>query len=171
MTAEQASPHEDADGHSAPAQIHDLGGQPSSANPVAERSVSRVNGFAAMGWASPFAHEPVAAALRKTTGPLCNPAGAGSAIASLRTEEKLLCLVRLTGLRAGGNVPDAKANSGWMQLGERTAGRRRVRPFPGEGLQVTIGEEEANGISGHTAEAFGPPVAAHAAQQPAPHHA
>jgi histidinol-phosphate aminotransferase len=57
------------------------------------------------------------------------------------------------GLRSlGWNVPDAQGNFVWLDLGSDSAGFAElagaqalsVRAFPGEGVRVSIGEEEAN---------------------------
>ncbi|MBW8821169.1 MAG: aminotransferase, partial [Streptomyces sp.] len=67
------------------------------------------------------------------------------------------------GLRAQGwTVPETQANFVWLRLGERTvdfaaACERHgvvVRPFPGEGVRVTVGETEANDIFLKVADGF-----------------
>ena len=62
----------------------------------------------------------------------------------------------------GWTVPETQANFVWLRLGERTlafaAACERagvvVRPFPGEGVRVTVGETEANDIFLKTTEGF-----------------
>lgn len=119
------------------------------------------------------AHEPVAAALRKTAVPFgVSQLAQDAAVASLRAEDELMgrvgalvCerkRVHETLLAQGWTVPDTQANFVWMRLGERTAEFAAacekagvvVRPFAGEGLRVTIGETEANDLFLHAAEAF-----------------
>jgi len=66
-------------------------------------------------------------------------------------------------LRAQGwTVPETQANFVWLRLGEQTAAFAGaceqagvvVRPFPGEGVRVTIGENEANDIFLKAADGF-----------------
>jgi histidinol-phosphate aminotransferase len=60
--------------------------------------------------------------------------------------------VRNTLLEAGYDVPPSQANFVWLTLGERSAGFAQacldanviVRPFPGEGVRVTIGADVEN---------------------------
>ncbi|NKF34775.1 aminotransferase, partial [Pseudomonas sp. BGM005] len=56
------------------------------------------------------------------------------------------------GLRAQGwDVPDSQANFVWLPTGKRTdevaaafvAGDLIVRPFPGDGIRISVGEEES----------------------------
>jgi histidinol-phosphate aminotransferase len=67
------------------------------------------------------------------------------------------------GLRAQGwTVPETQANFVWLRLGERTVAFAAaceqagvvIRPFAGEGVRVTVGENEANDIFLKVAEAF-----------------
>jgi histidinol-phosphate aminotransferase len=67
------------------------------------------------------------------------------------------------GLRGQGwTVPETQANFVWLRLGERTVDFAAVceragvvvRPFPGEGVRVTIGETEANDVFLKAAEMF-----------------
>lgn len=59
-------------------------------------------------------------------------------------------------------MPETQANFVWLRLGEQTvafaAACERagvvIRPFPGEGVRVTIGENEANDIFMKVAEGF-----------------
>ncbi len=87
-----------------------------------------------------------------------------AAIASLAVEEELLervdALVEerqrvVSALQAAGwDVPESQTNFVWLELGEDTvrfaeavqAEGVSVRPFPGEGVRVTIGEPEANDL-------------------------
>ncbi|MCK1794672.1 histidinol-phosphate transaminase [Streptomyces sp. XM4193] len=129
------------------------------------RTFSKAYGLAGLRVGFAVAHEPVAAALRKTAVPFgVSQIAQNAAVASLRSEAALL--ERVDGLVAertrvqaelaaqGWTVPDSQANFVWLRLGERTvefaeaADRAGVvlRPFPGEGLRVTIGEREANDI-------------------------
>jgi histidinol-phosphate aminotransferase len=129
------------------------------------RTFSKAYGLAGLRVGFAIAHEPVAAALRQTAVPFgVNTLAQVAAIESLRAEKHLLerceALVqertRVTkALREQGwTVADSEANFVWLRLGERTmdfAAKAEVagivvRPFPGEGARVTIGEVEANDI-------------------------
>lgn len=120
-----------------------------------------------------MAHEPVAAALRKTAVPFgVSQLAQEAAVASLRSEKALLervdALVTerarvVDGLLAQGwTVPESQANFVWLRLGDRTtdfaAACERagvvVRPFAGEGVRVTIGESPAMDLFLQAAEEF-----------------
>ncbi|OEJ39870.1 histidinol-phosphate transaminase [Streptomyces agglomeratus] len=137
------------------------------------RTFSKAYGLAGLRVGFAVAHEPVAAALRKTAVPFgVSQLAQDAAVASLRAEDELLGRVGSLVcerkrvyealVEQGWTVPDTQANFVWMRLGERTADFAAacekagvvVRPFAGEGLRVTIGEDEANDIFLHTAEAF-----------------
>ncbi|MEU6488242.1 histidinol-phosphate transaminase [Streptomyces sp. NPDC046887] len=137
------------------------------------RTFSKAYGLAGLRVGFAIAHEPVAAALRKTAVPFgVSQVAQDAAVASLRAEDELLGRVgSLVGERTrvyeglagqGWTVPESQANFVWLRLGERTvdfaAACERagvvVRPFPGEGVRVTIGETEGNDIFLRTAEAF-----------------
>ncbi|MFF4228738.1 histidinol-phosphate transaminase [Streptomyces sp. NPDC001820] len=137
------------------------------------RTFSKAYGLAGLRVGFAVAHEPVAAALRKTAVPFgVTQIAQDAAVASLRAEDELLGRVgSLIGERArvydtlcrqGWTVPETQANFVWVRLGDRTAEFAEacersgvvVRPFAGEGVRVTIGETEANDIFLHTAEAF-----------------
>jgi histidinol-phosphate aminotransferase len=129
------------------------------------RTFSKAYGLAGLRVGFAVAHEPVADALRKCAVPfgVSGPAQQ-AAIASLRAEDELLARVELlvkerervsAALRAQGwTVPVSEANFVWLRLGERTTEFARaceqagivVRPFAGEGVRVTVGEEEANDL-------------------------
>ncbi|MFJ8279577.1 histidinol-phosphate transaminase [Streptomyces griseoviridis] len=129
------------------------------------RTFSKAYGLAGLRVGFAIAHEPVAAALRKTAVPFgVSQIAQEAAIASLRAEDALLGRVGslvgertrvVDGLRAQGwTVPETQANFVWLRLGERTAAFAEacerhgvvVRPFAGEGVRVTVGETEANDI-------------------------
>ncbi|MDT3399057.1 histidinol-phosphate transaminase [Streptomyces sp. B1866] len=137
------------------------------------RTFSKAYGLAGLRVGFAVAHEPVAAALRKTAVPFgVSQLAQEAAIASLRSEdalrERVAALVaertrvRDGLLGQGWTVPDAQANFVWLRLGERTADFAAaceaagvvVRPFPGEGVRVTVGETEANDIFLRVAEGF-----------------
>ncbi|MDH6435822.1 histidinol-phosphate aminotransferase [Streptomyces sp. SAI-144] len=137
------------------------------------RTFSKAYGLAGLRVGFAIAHEPVAAALRKTAVPFgVSQVAQEAAIASLRAEDELLGRVGslvcernrvVEGLRAQGwTVPETQANFVWLRLGERTADFAAaceqhgvvVRPFPGEGVRVTVGETEANDIFLKAAEGF-----------------
>ncbi|MGW2596049.1 histidinol-phosphate transaminase [Streptomyces klenkii] len=137
------------------------------------RTFSKAYGLAGLRVGFAVAHEPVAAALRKTAVPFgVSHIAQEAAIASLRSEdalrERVDALVeeraRVVAELAGqGWTPAAtQANFVWLRLGDRAldfAGACEragviVRPFPGEGVRVTIGETEANDIFLRVAEEF-----------------
>ncbi|MGW4201055.1 histidinol-phosphate transaminase [Streptomyces sp. NPDC004726] len=137
------------------------------------RTFSKAYGLAGLRVGFAIAHEPVAAALRKTAVPFgVTQLAQDAAVASLRAEDELLGRVgSLVCERArvyealveqGWTVPETQANFVWLRLGQRTADFAAaceragvvVRPFAGEGVRVTIGEAEANDLLLHTAEAF-----------------
>ncbi|MEU3044972.1 MULTISPECIES: histidinol-phosphate transaminase [unclassified Streptomyces] len=137
------------------------------------RTFSKAYGLAGLRVGFAVAHEPVAAALRKTAVPFgVSQLAQDAAVASLRAEDELLGRVgSLVSERTrvyeglvgqGWTVPETQANFVWVRLGERTVDFAAacekagvvVRPFPGEGVRVTIGETEANDLFLQTAEAF-----------------
>lgn len=137
------------------------------------RTFSKAYGLAGLRVGFAIAHEPVATALRKTAIPFgVSQLAQDAAVISLRSEDALLSRVeQLVGERTrvstalaaqGWTVVDSQANFVWLRLGERTmdfaaacaAAGVIVRPFPGEGVRVTIGEVEANDLFLATAEAF-----------------
>jgi histidinol-phosphate aminotransferase len=137
------------------------------------RTFSKAYGLAGLRVGFAIAHEPVAAALRKTAVPFgVSQLAQEAAIASLRAEDELLGRVgSLVGERTrvvdalrgqGWTVPETQANFVWLRLGERAVGFAQaceqhgvvVRPFPGEGVRVTVGETEANDIFLKVAESF-----------------
>ncbi|MFJ6696788.1 histidinol-phosphate transaminase [Streptomyces sp. NPDC091272] len=137
------------------------------------RTFSKAYGLAGLRIGFVVAHEPVAAALRKTAVPFgVSQIAQEAAIASLRAEGELLERVEaLTAERArvyealtgqGWTVPVTQANFVWLRLGERTTDFAAacdragvvVRPFAGDGVRVTIGETEANDLFLKAAEEF-----------------
>lgn len=137
------------------------------------RTFSKAYGLAGLRVGFAIAHEPVAAALRKTAVPFgVSQIAQEAAVASLRAEDELLGRVGslvcernrvVEALRAQGwTVPETQANFVWLRLGERAVdfvgvceqAGIAVRPFPGEGVRVTIGETEANDIFLKVTEGF-----------------
>ncbi|MFF2007782.1 histidinol-phosphate transaminase [Streptomyces sp. NPDC058195] len=137
------------------------------------RTFSKAYGLAGLRVGFAVAHEPVAAALRKTAVPFgVSQLAQDAAVASLRAEDELLGRVgSLVGERQrvqralagqGWTVPDSQANFVWLRLGDRTADFAAVceragvvvRPFAGEGVRVTIGEDEANDLFLKAADSY-----------------
>ncbi|WP_055589387.1 histidinol-phosphate transaminase [Peterkaempfera griseoplana] len=137
------------------------------------RTFSKAYGLAGLRVGFAIAHEPVAAALRKTAVPFgVSQLAQDAAVASLRAEEALLVRVgalveertRVVDALAGQGwtVPESQANFVWLRLGDRTMDFAAaceqagvvVRPFAGEGVRVTIGETAANDLFLHAAEGF-----------------
>ncbi|MBW1601721.1 histidinol-phosphate transaminase [Streptomyces sp. JJ66] len=137
------------------------------------RTFSKAYGLAGLRVGFAVAHEPVAAALRKTAVPFgVSQIAQDAAVASLGNEAALLERVEaLVAERSrvsrelvaqGWTVPETHANFVWLRLGERTANFAAaaqaagvvVRPFAGEGVRVTIGEREANDLFLETTSKF-----------------
>ncbi|WP_406138188.1 histidinol-phosphate transaminase [Streptomyces sp. NBC_01089] len=137
------------------------------------RTFSKAYGLAGLRVGFAIAHEPVAAALRKTAVPFgVSQLGQDAAVASLRAEDELWGRVgSLVAERTrvyeglvgqGWTVPETQANFVWLRLGERTADFAAacekagvmVRPFAGEGVRITIGETEGNDLFLQAAAAF-----------------
>lgn len=137
------------------------------------RTFSKAYGLAGLRIGFAIAHEPVAAALRKTAVPFgVSQVAQDAAVASLRSEEALrervdaLVAERARVVEAlagqGWTLPVSQANFVWLPLGDRAldfaAACDRagvvVRPFQGDGVRVTIGETEANDIFLRVAEEF-----------------
>ena len=127
------------------------------------RTFSKAYGLAGLRVGFLIAHEPVAQAVRKTMLPFAvNSLAQAAAVASLEAESQLLervetvvkerDRVRHELLGQGWTVPPTEANFVWLPLGDRTeefgaacdqAGVS-VRPYPPDGVRVTIGDTEAN---------------------------
>ncbi|REE97513.1 histidinol-phosphate transaminase [Thermomonospora umbrina] len=137
------------------------------------RTFSKAYGLAGLRTGFMVAHPQVAEAVRKTMLPFTvNAVAQAAAIASLSAEGELLERVESTvkerervvhTLRAQGwTVPPTEANFVWLRLGERTvdfseacnAHGVSVRPFPGEGVRVSIGAPEENDAFLTVAAAF-----------------
>ncbi len=134
-------------------------------NVVVLRTFSKAYGLAGFRVGYAIGHPPVIAAIRKCALPFgVSEIAQAASIASLRAEDELLERVEalvtertrvVDELRASGwDVPETHANFVWMPLGEETVAFAEavqaegvsVRPFPGEGARVTIGEREANDL-------------------------
>jgi histidinol-phosphate aminotransferase len=138
------------------------GGRP---NVVVLRTLSKAWGLAGLRVGFLVAAPAVAATVRKVVTPFSTSGPAqAAALAALRADdemrrraalvvaerERLLAAVRK--LLPDDGVPDSQSNFVWLPLGERSVGfaagceRHRVivRPFPGEGVRVTVGTAEEN---------------------------
>ncbi|MEU0563793.1 histidinol-phosphate transaminase [Nonomuraea sp. NPDC005983] len=137
------------------------------------RTFSKAYGLAGLRVGYLIGHEPVAAAVRKTTVPFAvNHLAQVAAVASLQAEDELLervdivvkerTRVREALIAQGWVVPPTEANFVWLRLGERTLDFAEacavegvaVRPFAGEGARVSIGAPEANDAFLTAASAF-----------------
>ncbi len=145
------------------------------ANVAVMRTFAKAYGLAGFRVGYAIAHEEVAAAVRACALPFgVSSVAQAAAVASLDAEAELLARVEtivaerarvVTALRAQGWVlPEPQGNFVWLPLGDRTpelvglaeeAGIT-VRPFPGEGVRITIGELEANDLFLQVAEQLGP---------------
>jgi histidinol-phosphate aminotransferase len=134
-------------------------------NVVVLRTFSKAYGLAGFRIGYAIAHPPMVAAIRKCSLPFgVSQIAQAAALASLHATDELLERVEalvvertrvVQELRAvGWDVPETHANFVWMPLGDETvafaaavqAEGVSVRPFPGEGARVTIGEREANDL-------------------------
>jgi histidinol-phosphate aminotransferase len=142
-------------------------------NVVAMRTFAKAYGLAGFRVGYVVASEEIAAAVRACSLPFgVSSVAQAAAVASLKEEAALLERVegivaerdRVTAALAdqGWQVPDAQGNFVWLALGDRTldfaaaadeAGVM-VRPFPGEGCRVTIGEPAANDVLLRVAKEF-----------------
>ena len=138
------------------------------------RTFSKAYGLAGLRIGFLIAHEPVAQAVRKTMLPFAvNSLAQAAAVASLDAESELMervetvvkerDRVRHELLGQGWTVPPTEANFVWLPLGDVTedfgaacdqAGVS-VRPYPPDGVRVTIGDAEANDAFVAVARAFG----------------
>lgn len=131
-------------------------------NVVALRTFSKAYGLAGLRIGYAVGHRRVLDAARATAIPLSVTAQAeNAALASLDAEDELRERVReisvrrdriAEGLRdAGWQVPDAQGNFVWLATGVHSAEAAEafeaagiiVRAFPGDGLRISIGEEES----------------------------
>ena len=137
------------------------------------RTFSKAYGLAGLRVGYAVAHEPVAAALRKTAVPFgVSTIAQQAAIASLGVFDELKVRVDalvgerqrvVAGLRhQGWHIPETQANFVWLPLGADaeafTAAADKaglvVRCFAGEGVRATIAETEANDRLLHVAHDF-----------------
>jgi histidinol-phosphate aminotransferase len=137
------------------------------------RTFSKAYGLAGLRVGFMVAHEPVAAAVRKTMLAFTvNALAQAAALASLQAEAELLDRVeavvkerervRHELLAQGWTVAPTEANFVWLRLGADTvdfAGACdregvAVRPFAGEGARVSIGDPEANDAFLAVAQAY-----------------
>ena len=131
-------------------------------NVVVLRTFSKAYGLAGLRVGYAIGHPRVLDAARTTAIPLSvTSAAEHAAIASLDAEDELLARVAViverrerlvAGLREiGWKVPDAQANFVWLRTKERTdeiaaafdAADLMVRPFSGDGIRISVGEEES----------------------------
>ncbi|NYI79815.1 histidinol-phosphate transaminase [Nocardioides panzhihuensis] len=134
-------------------------------NVVVLRTFSKAYGLAGFRVGYAFAPAPIAATLRAMALPFgVNVVAQAAGVASLERKTELLARVDdlvtervrvVEGARAAGwDVPDAQGNFVWFAFGsadrcaEFAAGADEiglmVRPYPPEGVRVSIGEAEAN---------------------------
>ncbi|MFC9694602.1 histidinol-phosphate transaminase [Kribbella sp. NPDC056951] len=134
-------------------------------NVVVLRTFSKAYGLAGFRVGYAVGHPPVVGAIRKCALPFgVSFVAQAAAIASLQAEDELLARVEdlvtertrvVETLQASGwRVPDTQTNFVWLDLGEATveftaavqAVGVSIRPFPGDGVRVSIGEREANDL-------------------------
>ena len=131
-------------------------------NVVVLRTFSKAYGLAGLRVGYAIGHPRILDAARSTGIPLSVTAAAeAGALASLDAEEELLERVNVLGERrdrlaarlreAGWEVPQAQGNFVWLPAGDRTleiaaafeAASLIVRPFAGDGIRISVGEEES----------------------------
>ncbi len=131
-------------------------------NVVVLRTFSKAYGLAGLRIGYAIGNEKVLDAARATGIPLSvTGAAENAAIASLDAEKELLARVAVIverrtrlveGLRAQGwDVPDAQGNFVWLPTGEQTDAAAAtlvqndliVRPFSGDGIRISVGEEDS----------------------------
>jgi histidinol-phosphate aminotransferase len=141
------------------------------------RTFSKAYGLAGLRVGYCAAPEPVATALRKVSVPFSVTSLAQvAALTSLDVEDEMLARCRgvaaerdrvRAGLLAMGYVvPPSQANFVWLPLGQRTAAFNEhclehkvvVRPFPGDGARITIGDPSENEMFLAAAAGFQPPM-------------
>jgi len=132
-------------------------------NVVVLRTFSKAYGLAALRVGFSVSHPVVAEALRKTALPFgVSTIAEEAALASLDAEAELMARVNAlvaerdrvaaTLTAQGWNIHPSYANFVWMRLNEKTvdfaalceAEGVTIRPFPGEGVRVTIAEPAAS---------------------------
>jgi histidinol-phosphate aminotransferase len=137
------------------------------------RTFSKAYGLAGLRVGFLIGHEKVADAVRRTMLPFTvSSVGQAAAVASLKAEDELLARVELVVkererirealLADSWTVPPSEANFVWLRLGERTdefteaceAAAIAVRPYPGEGVRISIGTPAANDALLTVAHAF-----------------
>jgi histidinol-phosphate aminotransferase len=144
-------------------------------NVVAMRTFAKAYGLAGFRVGYVVAATPIAQAVRACALPFgVSSVAQAAAVASLGLEAELLERVEgivvergrvVQALRGQGfDVPDAQGNFVWLGLGDRTvefaaAAERAgvmVRPFPGEGARVSIGEPAGNDVLLEVTAVFAP---------------
>jgi histidinol-phosphate aminotransferase len=134
-------------------------------NVVVLRTFSKAYGLAGLRVGFGVAPGPIAAAMRKAALPFgVSQVAQEAAVASLAAEDDLMVRVRALQterqrvrsalVAAGWDVPEAQGNFVWLPLGEGTVAFAAaaaeagimVRPFPGDGARVSIGEVEGNDV-------------------------
>jgi histidinol-phosphate aminotransferase len=127
------------------------------------RTFSKAYGLAGLRVGYCVAPEPIVTALRKVSVPFSvNSLAQVAALASLDVADELLARcqgitaerdrVRAELLMMGYPVPDSQANFVWLPLSERTTAfndhclehKIVIRPYPGDGARVTVGDPAEN---------------------------
>ncbi|MHC2998184.1 aminotransferase [Microbacterium sp. HJ5] len=131
-------------------------------NVVVLRTFSKAFGLAGLRVGYAVGHKRILDAARSTSIPLSVTAQAEvAALASLDAEDELLDRVRAIAQRrdgivdalreAGWRIPDAQGNFVWLPAGDETLAAAQafddegiiVRPFAGDGIRISVGEEES----------------------------
>ncbi len=136
---------------------------PHHPNLFVTRSFSKAQGLAALRVGYAVGHPDVIESVDKTLFPFAvNGMAQVAAMASIEAHDEVMARVAdikvertrmVAALRAAGHdVPDAQANFVWLPLGEATTDTcvelekqgLVTRPFPGEGLRITVSSVEEN---------------------------
>lgn len=144
-------------------------------NVVAMRTFAKAYGLAGLRVGYLVASEEIASAVRACALPFgVSSVAQAAAVASLAREPELFERVeaivaervRVTDALAaqGWAVPEAQGNFVWLPLAERTLGFAAaaeqagimVRPFPGDGVRVSVGEPAGNDVFLALADSFRP---------------
>lgn len=134
-------------------------------NVVVMRTFAKAFGLAGVRVGYTLSQPSIASAVRACALPFgVSSVAQAAAVAALEAEAELLERVEaIVGERTrvvaalreqGWDVPDAQGNFVWLPLGDRTGDFAAaaeeagvmVRPFPGEGVRVSIGEPEGNDV-------------------------
>lgn len=146
-----------------PEAVHGLDALAQHPNVVVLRTFSKAYGLAGLRVGYAIAHPDIAVSIRKATPPFTvTDLSQAAAVASLQSQdaldERVEAIVQeriamVAALREQGwELPETQANFVWLPLGEAALDFAAacepisVRPFPGEGVRISIGAPEVNRV-------------------------